>query len=82
CNNLAVKSRTLLKNKIGIASTTPNSIIHNKEKYDIDLWSRQAQHHITNLLTRINDDTLVGGITEIRMRQLQLKEWLPTCPTE
>jgi hypothetical protein len=80
---LTTKIRQLLRNKIGIANTAPNIILSHKEIYRlIDLYHRQGESQIVNLLKRLNNDYLVGNITEIRIRQLQEKEALYDNPME
>src|SRR5688500_17616511 len=78
---LTTQIRKLLRNKIGISNTTPNVILSHKELYNlIDLYHRQSESQITNLLKRLNDEHLIGTITEIRLRQLQKAEFLYDNP--
>jgi len=66
---LTTQIRKLLRNKIGISNTAPNVILPHKELYNlIDLYHRQNESQITNLLKRLNDEHLMGTITEIRLR--------------
>ena len=70
--NLSTNARRLLRNKIGMANTAPNSILYHSELYNLtNIWQRQAQHHIPNLVYRLNDKGNLGKITEIRARSLQ-----------
>jgi hypothetical protein len=47
----------------------PNCLLLNKDLYNLtDIYSRQLQHLISNLLIRVNN---VGSILNIRMKQLQ-----------
>src|SRR5215212_729055 len=68
---LTTRIRKLLRNKIGISNIAPNIILPHKELYNlIDLYHRQSESQITNLLKRLKDKHLMGIITEIRLRQL------------
>src|SRR5437763_14956764 len=76
-NELITNIRRLLRNKIGISNTAPNIILSHKELYDLkDLYYRQGELQIVNLLKRLNNPSLVGKLTEIRLRQLQEQEFL------
>jgi len=80
---LTTQIRKLLRNKIGISNTVPNVILPHKELYNlIDLYHRQNESQITNLLKRLNDEHLMGTITEIRLRQLQEAEFLHNNPMD
>jgi ribonuclease HI/endonuclease/exonuclease/phosphatase family metal-dependent hydrolase len=80
---LTTQIRKLLRNKIGISNTAPNVILSHKELYKlIDLYHRQSESQITNLLKRLNDEHLMGTITEIRLRQLQEAEFLHDNPMD
>ena len=48
----------------------------------IDFYDCQTENHVSNLLLRLNDLGILGLTTEIRLRQLQQKEWLYDCPLE
>ena len=41
-----------------------------------------TEHHVSNLLVRINDTKILGDITHIRLLQLKEKEWLKDNPLE
>ena len=70
-NELTTNIRRLLRNKIGISNTAPNIILSHKELYDLkDLYYIQGESQIVNLLKRLNNPSLVGKLTEIRLRQL------------
>ena len=82
-NELTTKIRRLLRNKIGISNTAPNIILTHKELYDLkDLYYRQGESQIVNLLKRLNNPNLIGKLTEIRLRQLQNQEFLHDNPME
>src|SRR5438876_7432672 len=71
-----------MRNKIGI-SNTANIILTHQEFYNlIDLYYRQGESQIVNLLKRLNNKNLIGKITEIRIKQLQEQEFLYDNPTE
>src|SRR5215216_974590 len=80
---LTTQIRKLLRNKIGISNIAPNVILPHKELYNlIDLYHRQSESQITYLLKRLNDEHLMGTITEIRLRQLQEAEFLHDNPID
>ena len=82
-NTLTTKIRRLMRNKIGISNTAPNIILTHREFYNlIDLYYRQGESQIVNLLKRLNNKNLIGKITEIRIRQLQEQEFLYDNPME
>ena len=55
-----------MRNKIGISNTAPNIILTHREFYNlIDLYYRQGELQIVNLLKRLNNKNLIGKITEI-----------------
>ena len=65
-NTLTTKIRRLMRNKIGISNTAPNIILTHREFYNlIDLYYRQGESQIVNLLKRLNNKNLIGKITEI-----------------
>ena len=82
-NMLTTKIRRLMRNKIGISNTVPNIILTHREFYNlIDLYYRQGESQIVNLLKRLNNKNLIGKITEIRIKQLQEQEFLHDNPME
>ena len=65
-NTLTTKIQRLMRNKIGISNTAPNIILTHREFYNlIDLYYRQDESQIVNLLKRLNNKNLIGKITEI-----------------
>ena len=60
---------------------TPNVLLNIKQIYNmIDFYDRQTENHVSNLLLRLNDLGILVLTTEIRLRQLQQKEWLHNYP--
>src|SRR5438876_12320596 len=54
-NTLTTKIRRLMRNKIGISNTALNIILTHREFYNlIDLYYRQGESQIVNLLKRLN----------------------------
>ena len=75
--------RKLLRYKIGLLNTAPNILLNVKQIYNmIDFYDRQTENHVNNLLLRLNDLGILGITTEIRLRQLQQKEWSHDCSLE
>ena len=65
-NTLTTKIRKLMRNKIGISNTALNIILTHRKFYNlIDLYYRQDESQIVNLLKRLNNKNLIGKITEI-----------------
>ena len=65
-NTLTTKIRRLMRNKIGISNIAPNIILTHREFYNlIDLYYKQGESQIVNLLKRLNNKNLIGKITEI-----------------
>jgi hypothetical protein len=66
CNKLLSKYLTIAKHKAGLSRSIPNSTLLNHNIYGIkNIWDNQLQHHITNFLTRINNQHLLGSSTHI-----------------
>jgi hypothetical protein len=83
CKILGAKCRKLFKQKVGLASTAPNAATFTHTIYNLcELWDRQVQHHITNLVVRLNDNGILGKISKIKLHQLQLNLWLSKSPLE
>jgi ribonuclease HI len=79
CNKLLSQYLTVAKHKAGLSKSTPNSTLLNHNIYGVkNVWDIQLQHHITNLLIRINNQQLLGSSTQIRLQQLQNNLWSPT----
>ena len=45
-----------------------------------DLYEVQKQSKITNFFIQLNNKGLLGQVTNIRIKQIQLQEWLTTSP--
>lgn len=66
------KIRSCVKRKIGLKSSTPNSVLYNAQIYN--LTSVVQQHHldiINTMLQQLNDNTILGTIARISLFQLQ-----------
>ena len=78
CNKLTIDLRKIIKNKLGICSTLPNSAIHHKGIIKLkSIWEIQSESHITNLINRLNDTGPTGQATIIRLKQAQIENWEP-----
>ncbi|CAB5387796.1 unnamed protein product [Rhizophagus irregularis] len=72
CNSLIAPFRMLYKNKIGLARTAPNALMHTREFYNLKNFSdNQLQAKITNFIIQINDNNELGQVTRIRLYNLQ-----------
>ncbi|CAH1770587.1 4554_t:CDS:1, partial [Entrophospora sp. SA101] len=81
CNNIITPFRKLFKHKLKMSISMPNAILENNLIYKFrDLVEVQRQAKITNFFIQINDNKLLGKITDIRLRILQQKEWLRFSP--
>jgi hypothetical protein len=79
CNRILSKYLTVFKHKAKLAKTTPNSTILNHNIYGIkNIWDIQLQHHTSNFILRLNNNTLLGLSTHIRLQQLQNNLWSTT----
>jgi hypothetical protein len=80
------KVRHVVKHKTGFATSSPNSMMHNKLSYGIfDIQSRQIQKHLTDLETHYSAKNLVGQLTRENIDNLQWLSWsnksiLHSCP--
>ena len=82
-NSLISIIRKLVRNKIGIANTAPNTFLYKKEIYKLVNFSeRQEIKQIELLNYKLADDRLLGLTTKIRIKQLQYDEWLHDNPLE
>jgi hypothetical protein len=81
CDNIMKPFRKLFKQKLHFASSMPNAILENRLAYNFrDFYEVQIQSKITNFLIQINSNNLLGEITNLRLLQLQTKEWLQFSP--
>ena len=71
----------MLKNKFKYLRTILNALIECKYFYDVkDIWFIQSQAHYTNLLAQINNSGLLGHVTEILIKELQIDQCLSKNP--
>jgi ribonuclease HI len=81
CSDLLSPITKLLKNKLGLSRSFPNSVLHHPHFYNLfDYWQLQCQSMVTNFIIRINDSSLIGQISRIQLKQLQQTLWIPFCP--
>ena len=81
CVKVQVPIRKLLRHKSNLVNTLPNTILWNKEIYGLlDIFNRCIENQTSNLIANINDTGKLGNLMEIRIAQLQIKEWLPHNP--
>ncbi|EXX53868.1 hypothetical protein RirG_239880 [Rhizophagus irregularis DAOM 197198w] len=72
CNKIMAKFRILFKHKLKFMKTTPNSIVHLKEMFNVkNIEDNQLQAKTTNFILQINDKNELGMITKIRLYNLQ-----------
>ena len=81
CNKAMTRIRHLIRMKAGLVNTIPNAILQWKSIFGmIDLYERQLETQVTNLMVNINDKGILGKITEIQNRKLQEREWFEENP--
>jgi hypothetical protein len=79
CNKIFTQHIGLVKLKAKLCHTIPSSTLLHPQIYNIKhIWDIQLQHHIPNLLKRLNNPDLLGTSTRIRIQQLQNNLWSPT----
>ena len=79
CNKILSNYLTIAKHKSKLPRSIPNSTMLNHNIYGIkNVWDIQLQHHISNLMLRLNDSDLLGTSTQIRLQQLQNNLWSST----
>src|SRR5439155_16690104 len=77
CTTIIAPYRKQLKNAIRLSISAPNAILENNLIYKFrDLYEVLFQSKITNFTIQINDNSLLGLITTIRLQQIQTQEWL------
>src|SRR6266511_6050751 len=60
---------------------SPNSMLHNTLIYNFrKLYNNQIQAFFTNLCVQLNDSTILGQSSIVRILQLQTKYWLNESP--
>ena len=80
---MTAKLRKLMRYKLGVTNTGPNVLLSNQEIIKmINFFDRQTEAHILNLVLRLNDKGTLGVTTEIRLRELQMNEWLYDNPLD
>ena len=79
CLKILGKYLTIAKHKSNLSRSTPNSTMLNHNIYNIhNIWEIQLQHHSSNFLHRINNNSTLGTTTHIRLQQLQNNLWSTT----
>ncbi|PKY50209.1 hypothetical protein RhiirA4_466568, partial [Rhizophagus irregularis] len=69
--------RRMFKNKLKFARSAPNAILYNPYIYGYrDFYDNQLQAKITDFCIQLNDNGLLGKITEIRLKSLQAQLWI------
>ncbi|CAB4402658.1 unnamed protein product [Rhizophagus irregularis] len=73
---LVIPFRRMFKNKLKFARSAPNAILDNPYIYGYrDFYDNQIQAKITDFCIQLNDNGLLGKITEIRLKSLQDQLW-------
>ncbi|CAJ0831519.1 3390_t:CDS:2, partial [Entrophospora sp. SA101] len=81
CDNISSPFRQLFKHKINLSTSAPNAIVNNRMIYNYrNLYEVQLQSKITNFYIQLNDQKLLGNITDIHLKQIQHNEWLHKSP--
>jgi hypothetical protein len=81
CAQLFAPLRKLFKYKIGLASIAPNYITDCHSIYNVsNLSDLQLLSHASKLHKQLNNDSLLGDVTRIRLRNLQTSEWMVSNP--
>ncbi|GBB83193.1 hypothetical protein RclHR1_00010075 [Rhizophagus clarus] len=77
--NLIIPFRRMFKNKLKFARTAPNAILDNPYIYGYrNLYENQLQAKITEFCIQLNDTGVLGKITQIRLKSLQIHLWSST----
>ena len=59
----------------------PNAILSNQFIYKFrNLYELNLQAKLTNYVVQINDKSILGTFTNIRLRKLQQQLWIPDSP--
>ncbi|EXX56981.1 hypothetical protein RirG_211360 [Rhizophagus irregularis DAOM 197198w] len=73
---LIIPFRRMFKNKLKFARSAPNAILDNPYIYGYrDFYDNQLQAKITDFCIQLNDNGLLGKVTEIRLKSLQDQLW-------
>ena len=79
--NITSPFKRFFKRKLNLAATAPNAILSNNLIYQYrDLYEVQLQSKITNFFIQINDQNLMGQLTNLRLLTIQSKECLHVTP--
>ncbi|GES86412.1 ribonuclease H-like domain-containing protein [Rhizophagus clarus] len=77
--NLIIPFRRMFKNKLKFARTAPNAILDNPYIYGYrNLYENQLQVKITEFCIQLNDTGVLGKVTQIRLKSLQIQLWSST----
>ncbi|GES99352.1 hypothetical protein GLOIN_2v1777499 [Rhizophagus clarus] len=77
--NLIIPFRRMFKNKLKFAQTAPNAILDNPYIYGYrNLYENQLQVKITEFCIQLNDTGVLGKVTQIRLKSLQIQLWSST----
>ena len=80
CNSIYQLMLRLIKQKLKLKSTCVNVTFWYKEIFGVvSLWQKHIEHHISELLIRINSNGIVGITTLLRLKQFQLDIGLVEC---
>ena len=75
------KIRNMARSKLGLAKSTPNSVLYHQHIYNLQSVVQAHQHdHIIETIMQLNDHTLLGKIARIRLLQLQNQCHTTTLP--
>jgi hypothetical protein len=81
CDSITSPFRKTFKHKLNFSISAPNAIIQNQQIYKFhDLYQVQLQSKINNFIIQINDTSILGEITDIRLKQIQTRYWLQKSP--
>jgi len=81
CNSLMIPFRIMFKHKLKWARTIPNAVLDNQFLYQFrNLYELNLQAKITNYIVQVNDRSILGKFTNIRLRKLQQLMWIPDFP--
>src|SRR6201988_2830769 len=79
CEKIFKQHINLVKHKAKLCRTIPTSILLHPHIYNIkNIWDIQLQHHIPNFIKWLNNTSLLGISTQIRVQQLQNNLWSST----
>jgi exonuclease III len=76
CLYIDQKIRKSFKHRVGLASSTPNPILHLSNQYDLmETKTRQLQKHTSNLQDLYYNSNTAGLVIRNRIQQLQCSAW-------